>query len=100
ALDEAAVPAGNHDPEERRLLEALDAAEPQVLECYEIRAYDRALKGLLGLRAPIDAFFEDVMVLAEDPAARERRLKLLRRIQRLFLRGWDFSQVSVPAAVS
>ncbi|MBI5836256.1 MAG: glycine--tRNA ligase subunit beta [Candidatus Eisenbacteria bacterium] len=88
------------EPGDRKLWDALEEVSPRVLECYRGRRYDEALGELLRLRAPIDQFFLDVLVMAEDPAVRDRRLKLLRRTQRLLLGGWDFSQVSVPASAS
>ncbi len=99
-LSEIEAAAESHDPAESRLLSALDAAAPIVENSYLTQDYQAALKELLGLRATIDQFFLDVMVMDEDLSARDRRLKLLRRIRRLFLGGWDFSQVSVPATVS
>jgi glycyl-tRNA synthetase beta chain len=99
-LDEISTPPGEHDAAEARLLEALEEVSPRVLECYRGRRYDAALGELLRLRAPIDQFFLDVLVMAEDRAVRERRLKLLRRTQRLLMGGWDFAQVSVPASAS
>jgi glycyl-tRNA synthetase beta chain len=100
SLDEIEVVPAELEPGERKLFEALEAVSPRVLECYRGRRYDAALGELLRLRAPIDQFFLDVLVMAEDPVARGRRLKLLRRTQRLLLGGWDFTQVSVPASTS
>lgn len=99
-LDEAVSPPSEHSEPERKLLNVLDEAEPKVQMFYVNQGYQAALAELLRLRAPIDQFFLDVLVMDEDRNARDRRLKLLRRVQRLFLGGWDFSQVSVPASVS
>jgi len=93
-LDERAHPPGEHDEAERKLANVLDEAERKVAQFYQAQGYSDALRELLKLRGPIDQFFLDVLVMAEDAAARDRRLKLLRRVQRLFLGGWDFSQVS------
>ncbi len=93
-------PVTGLEPAEKSLLDALEAVEHAVLECVQHRHYDQALRALLRLRAPIDQFFLDVLVMAEDPEIRLRRLGLLRRVQRLMQVGWDFSQVSVPAAVN
>lgn len=99
-LDESEAPAKEHAAAEQSLLSALDAKGQKVEKSYQTQDYQAALKELLTLRAPIDQFFLDVMVMDEDSMVRDRRLKLLRRIRRLFLGGWDFSQVSVPASVS
>ncbi|HVP39618.1 MAG TPA: glycine--tRNA ligase subunit beta [Candidatus Saccharimonadales bacterium] len=99
-LDDREPGRAEFEPAERKLLDALETVSPRVLECYRGRRYDAALGELLHLRAPIDQFFLDVLVMAEEPAARERRLKLLRRTQGLLLGGWDFSQVSVPASAA
>lgn len=88
------------EPPEQKLHEAVEAARQRVLQFGEAQAHDRVLSELLVLRAPIDQFFVDVMVMAEDPEVRDRRLRLLDRVRRLLLEGWDFSQVSVPATVS
>ena len=44
------------------------------------RDYVGVLRRLAALRAPVDAFFDDVMVMADDPAVRDNRLALLARL--------------------
>jgi glycyl-tRNA synthetase beta chain len=71
----------------------------QALETYLQAAqvdYSAALRHLLGLRPAIDRFFEAVMVMVEDPAARRRRLGLLEEVRQAFLRIADFS--ALPSA--
>lgn len=71
----------------------------QALETYLQAArpdYPAILRHLLGLRPAIDQFFGAVMVMAEDPAARRRRLGLLRAVFDCFLRIGDFS--ALPSA--
>ncbi len=46
------------------------------------------------MREPIDAFFDNVLVMDEDPSLRENRLKLLNRFVALFGTFADFSQLS------
>jgi glycyl-tRNA synthetase beta chain len=58
--------------------------------------YAAALKHLLGLRPAIDSFFEAVMVMADDPPTRRRRLGLLEAVRQTFLRIADFS--ALPSA--
>ena len=57
--------------------------------------YHEALNSLVGLRPIIDAFFEAVMVNANDQAIRSNRLTLLKEVDELFLSFADFSQVVV-----
>ena len=57
--------------------------------------YHEALNALVGLRPSIDAFFEAVMVNAEDKAIRSNRLTLLKEVDELFMSFADFSQVVV-----
>ena len=71
----------------------------QAVETYLQAAqadYSAALRHLLGLRPAIDRFFEAVMVMVEDPAARRRRLGLLAEVRQTFLRIADFS--ALPSA--
>ena len=57
--------------------------------------YHEALNALVGLRPVIDAFFEAVMVNADDKAIRSNRLSLLKEVDELFMSFADFSQVVV-----
>ena len=77
--------------EERRLYEALSALSAEVEEQVSARAYTTALRRLARLRAPIDRFFDTVLVMAEDPGLRTNRLALLARVSRLFLTIADVS---------
>jgi glycyl-tRNA synthetase beta chain len=71
------------------------AAEKKVTDAMARGQFDQALKEIASLRNPVDAFFEDVMVLTEDPAVRSNRLNLLGHIARLFGKFADFSKISV-----
>jgi len=55
--------------------------------------FDSAVRELLRLRKPIDSFFDDVMVMVDDPKLKEARLGLLEEVKRLFMRVADFSRV-------
>ena len=55
---------------------------------------DSALAAIAGLRGPVDAFFNDVMVMAEDASVRRNRLALLSAISAIFGQIADFSQIS------
>jgi glycyl-tRNA synthetase beta chain len=68
------------DGAEKLLWERYLAARP-VVERYAAQgAYVQAFESLAGLRNSIDAFFNDVMVMAEDPAVRANRLSMLAQI--------------------
>lgn len=63
---------------EAELLAAIGEATSQVEDALAGEGgYPAAIKALAGLRAPIDAFFDDVMVMDPDPALRDNRLRLL-----------------------
>ena len=57
--------------------------------------FSEALSCLADLRGPVDAFFEDVMVNAEDAALRHNRLNLLKQLRDLFLGVADISLLVV-----
>jgi len=59
--------------------------------------YEARLKALAGLRKPVDRFFDDVLVMAEDPKVRGNRLALLRRTLSLFYRIADISRLGGQA---
>ncbi|WP_323123449.1 glycine--tRNA ligase subunit beta [Burkholderia alba] len=65
------------EPAERALHDALTQVSPHVQSQLEAHAYTGALSALAALRAPVDTFFNDVMVNADDPALRTNRLALL-----------------------
>jgi glycyl-tRNA synthetase beta chain len=60
--------------------------------------YGQALEGLVRLKPAIDAFFEAVMVNAEDPAVRNNRLSLLQDIDDFFNSFADFSKIVVQGS--
>jgi len=55
--------------------------------------YEKALSAMLALESPVDAFFDSVMVMDEDPAIRQNRLNLLTAISTLFLKAGDISKM-------
>jgi len=79
------------EPAEKALYETLETLEPQVHPLLAKSDYTPALSQLAALRAPIDAFFESVMVNADDAALRLNRLRLLTRLRALFLSVADVS---------
>jgi len=76
------------EPAEQALAQALDGARkdnaPRLERAAAERDYAGALSRLAQLQAPVDAFFDGVMVMAEDPALRANRVALLARIKARF----------------
>jgi len=79
--------------EERTLAAELAAVTPPVEALLAERDYSGALRSLARLRPAVDAFFDKVMVMADDPAVRANRLQLLAGVQRLFLEVADLSRL-------
>ena len=67
---------------------------PQVQQLYAAGDYTAALKALAALKIPVDTFFEQVMVNAEDPALRANRLALLARLQEAMNQVADLSRLA------
>ena len=78
-------------PAERALAEVLDAAEQALQPLRDQRNYAAMLTQLAALKAPVDAFFDGVMVMADDPAVRANRLALLSRLDTLCREVADLS---------
>ncbi|GIX37862.1 MAG: glycine--tRNA ligase beta subunit [Silanimonas sp.] len=68
------------EPAERELHAALLAALAETDATLAARDYEAVLARLAALRQPVDAFFDTVMVMAEDPAIRDNRLALLKAL--------------------
>lgn len=81
-------------PEEKMLFEAAALMEGEVGQALEKRDYPTACRALANLRGPVDAFFEKVLVMAEDEKLRRNRLALLVGISNTFLQMADFSRIS------
>jgi glycyl-tRNA synthetase beta chain len=69
---------------ERSLLEAVDNGTAEVQDAILAGGLDDAIAALARLREPIDRFFDDVLVMDEDKAVRENRLRLLNRFESAF----------------
>jgi glycyl-tRNA synthetase len=78
---------------ERALYERMMKARERLAELVERRDYAEALRTLAALRAPIDLFFDEILVMDRDPAVRRNRVGLLRALAALFLSLADFSEV-------
>jgi glycyl-tRNA synthetase beta chain len=81
------------EPAEQQLAAAIDEQASHVQPLIEQRAYTDALRSLAGLQATVDQFFDDVMVMADDPALRDNRLALLQGLAELFLQVADISRL-------
>ena len=90
---EATVLAGAPG-EEAALLSALTAAAPKLDAALKAEDFAAAMTALAALRAPVDLFFDKVLVNSDVAAERENRLKLLGQVRDLMGRVADFSQVS------
>lgn len=69
---------------ERVLFEATDAAQANVDVARSAKDFTAVIAALAALREPIDAFFDEVMVMDEDEALRANRLRLLNRFESVF----------------
>lgn len=78
---------------ERILAECLEKLAAEAIPLMESGQYNDALGRLASLREPVDAFFDGVMVMAEDAALRDNRLALLHELSNLFLQVADFSRL-------
>lgn len=76
---------------EKALFSALDQAESALETALSGEDFEAAMAALAGLRAPVDAFFEGVVVNDENPILRRNRLCLLHRIRAATLRVADLS---------
>ena len=76
---------------ERKLANSLDQIRQQVTPLFDKGDYKTALQQLAALREPVDSFFDQVMVMADDQNLRINRLALLQSMNNLFLRVADFS---------
>jgi glycyl-tRNA synthetase beta chain len=86
-------PALLREPAEQQLAREVEALRTQVQPLFSAGDYAAALKVLASLRPTVDAFFDKVMVMAEDTALRHNRLALLANLSNLFLGAADISKL-------
>jgi glycyl-tRNA synthetase beta chain len=99
ASDAAAVapavdPARLVEPAERVLHEALAVVGPKAERAFEAGDLTGSLRELAALKTPVDAFFDKVMVNADDAALRSNRLALVAALQRAMNRVADLSRLA------
>ncbi|MGA8008347.1 MAG: glycine--tRNA ligase subunit beta [Thiomonas sp.] len=82
------------EPAEMALAQALEAVIPQTQRFYAAGDYTAALSALAALKAPVDDFFDKVMVNVHDPALRANRLALLAALQRAMNQVADLSRLA------
>jgi glycyl-tRNA synthetase beta chain len=82
------------EPAEAALAAALGAVATVADQAFEQADYTASLQALAALKAPVDAFFDAVMVNAEDPALRNNRLALLARLHAAMNRVADLSRLA------
>ena len=86
------------DDAEIALFKTLQAAREKLDPLLAVRRYADALNELASLRDPVDRFFDEVMVMADDVAVKDNRLALLGELRALFLQIADISRLSIQVA--
>ncbi|MDO9023150.1 glycine--tRNA ligase subunit beta, partial [Zwartia sp.] len=82
------------EPAEQALAQSIAALQPIAEQQFSAGDYRGALATLAQTRAAVDAFFDDIMVMADDPAVRQNRLALLDQLHRLMNQVADISRLA------
>ncbi|MCB1515485.1 MAG: glycine--tRNA ligase subunit beta [Hyphomicrobiaceae bacterium] len=82
------------EPAERDLAAAIAKVKFDTIAAINVENFEGAMRALSELRAPVDTFFDDVIVNADDKKLRENRLKLLNEIRAATLNVADFSKIA------
>ncbi len=90
----AVSPALLAEPAEKALFAAMQATVPGANARFEAGDFTASLQALAALRTPVDAFFDGVMVNADDPALKANRLGLLRELHAAMNRVADLSRLA------
>ena len=93
-VGERTDPARFVEDAEKALFAALTEITPQADAAFEAGDYTASLQKLAALKAPVDAFFDTVMVNADDPDLRANRLALLSQLHRTMNRVADLSRLA------
>ena len=83
-----------HEPAEIALNSALSKVKPQADKLFESGDYTASLKSLAALKAPVDDFFDNVMVNADDVDLKNNRLALLNQLHQTMNRVADLSKLA------
>ena len=81
-------------PEEKALASAFQRLQPDVEGAFKNRNYTAGLKALAALKAPVDAFFDKVMVMDKDPRVRANRIGFLGTLHGTMNRIADLSKLA------
>ncbi len=92
-VSDTPAPQGFIEPAERGLWERYLEVKPVLEKARGERDYSSALRTLASMRAAVDGFFDEVLVMAEDPIVRGNRLALLKLLSKQFLGIADISQI-------
>jgi glycyl-tRNA synthetase beta chain len=87
------------DTAEQALWKSYLQIQPEVETARRNHDYAAALRSLASMRNSIDAFFKEVMVMAEDPATRANRISMLNCISQLFNSMADISRIVIERGV-
>ncbi len=90
----AIEPALFKEPAETALFQSLGEIKPRADAAFESGDYSASLQALAALKAPVDAFFDHVMVNADDPALKANRLALLGRLHQTMNRVADLAKLA------
>ncbi|WP_045835081.1 glycine--tRNA ligase subunit beta [Hyphomicrobium sp. 99] len=82
------------ETEETALAAAIEAVKQDTVAAIQVENFAGAMRALSELRAPVDRFFDKILVNADDPKIRENRLRLLSEIRAATLTVADFSKIS------
>jgi glycyl-tRNA synthetase beta chain len=82
------------EKEEIALAAAIEATKQDTVAAINVENFAGAMRALSELRAPVDAFFDKILVNADDPKIRENRLRLLSEIRAATQTVADFSKIS------
>jgi len=87
---------------ETALLDEVERVEGEVAEFRRVRDYSAVLRAVASLKSAVDRFFDEVLVMADEPAVRANRLGIMKRVSDLFADVADFRkiQAEMPAAAA
>ena len=86
-------PSRLRDAAEQQLAAERERVEGEVAEARGRRDFRAVLRSVASLKPSVDRFFDEVLVMAEDPALRENRLALMKRVSDLFADVADFRKI-------
>jgi glycyl-tRNA synthetase beta chain len=93
-VGDAADPVRFIEAAETALFAALGEIAPRADAAFAAGDYTASLQALAALKAPVDAFFDHVMVNVDDPALKANRLALLNQLHRTMNRVADLSRLA------